>query len=113
MTPSHARKEAIKYRYYISSALVQGQAEQAGSPQPCAGTRDRGDRRKSRSGAFQRADRRKEDAALIRDHVVRVEVKSDRLMIELADAKRFEAKTKTRPRKDRDALAQNTIDPAA
>ena len=31
MTPSHARKGAIKYRYYISSALVQGQAEQAGT----------------------------------------------------------------------------------
>ena len=30
MTPSHARKRAIKYRYYISSALVQGQDEQAG-----------------------------------------------------------------------------------
>ena len=46
MTPSHARKGAIKYRYYISSALVQGQTEQAGSYQSCAGTRDRGHRRK-------------------------------------------------------------------
>ena len=31
MTPSHVRKRGIKYRYYISSALLQGQAEQAGS----------------------------------------------------------------------------------
>jgi len=28
MTPSHARKRGTKYRYYISSALLQGQAEQ-------------------------------------------------------------------------------------
>src|ERR1700716_1889664 len=31
MIPSHARKRGIKYRYYISSALLQGQAEQAGA----------------------------------------------------------------------------------
>ena len=31
MTPSHARKRGIKYRYYISSALLQGRAEQAGT----------------------------------------------------------------------------------
>src|ERR1700704_926338 len=31
MTPSHVRKRSMKYRYYISSALLQGQAEQAGS----------------------------------------------------------------------------------
>ena len=31
MTPSHVRKGGIKYRYYISSALLQGQAKQAGT----------------------------------------------------------------------------------
>jgi hypothetical protein len=31
MTPSHVRKRGIKYRYYISSALLQGQAEQSGA----------------------------------------------------------------------------------
>src|SRR3981081_4003194 len=31
MTPSHVRKGGVKYRYYISSALLQGQAEQAGA----------------------------------------------------------------------------------
>ena len=29
MTPSHARKGGITYRYYVSSALIQGQAEGA------------------------------------------------------------------------------------
>jgi len=30
MTPSHARKRGIKYRYYLSSVLLQGQSERAG-----------------------------------------------------------------------------------
>ena len=46
MTPSHARKGAIKYRYYISSALVQGQDGTSRNCQPRAGKRDRGARRK-------------------------------------------------------------------
>ena len=82
MTPSHARKGAIKYRYYISSALVQGQTEQAGciSRVP-AQEIEAIVARSVREHLGQPTDR--EDAALIRDHVVRVEVKSDRLMIEL------------------------------
>src|SRR5262245_57089008 len=31
MPPSHVRKRGIKYRYYLSSALLQGQSERAGS----------------------------------------------------------------------------------
>ena len=31
MSPSHARKRGIKYRYYLSSALLQGRPERAGS----------------------------------------------------------------------------------
>lgn len=31
MTPSHARKAGLKYRYYVSAALTQGQPELAGS----------------------------------------------------------------------------------
>jgi hypothetical protein len=31
MTPSHARKRGIKYRYYLSSVLLQGQSDRAGS----------------------------------------------------------------------------------
>ena len=31
MSPSHARKGGIKYRYYLSSALLHGAAERAGS----------------------------------------------------------------------------------
>jgi site-specific DNA recombinase len=31
MTPTHATKQGVRYRYYISAALVQGQSELAGS----------------------------------------------------------------------------------
>src|SRR3954470_12582448 len=31
MTPSHVRKRGVKYRYYISSALLQGRPKQAGT----------------------------------------------------------------------------------
>jgi site-specific DNA recombinase len=91
MTPSHARKGSIKYRYYISSALVQGQTEQAGriSRVP-AQEIEAIVARSVRERLGQPIDR--EDAALIRDHVVRVEVRSDRLMIELTDAKDVGAK---------------------
>ena len=30
MTPSHVRKRGVKYRYYLSAALLQGQPERAG-----------------------------------------------------------------------------------
>jgi site-specific DNA recombinase len=31
MTPTHARKRGVKYRYYLSSALLNGEAERTGS----------------------------------------------------------------------------------
>jgi DNA invertase Pin-like site-specific DNA recombinase len=31
MTPTHARKQGVKYRYYLSSALLNGRADRAGS----------------------------------------------------------------------------------
>ena len=31
MSPSHAHKRGIKYRYYLSSALLKGEAERSGS----------------------------------------------------------------------------------
>jgi hypothetical protein len=31
MTPSHVRKRGVKYRYYLSSTLLHGQAERSGS----------------------------------------------------------------------------------
>jgi site-specific DNA recombinase len=93
MTPSHARKGAIKYRYYISSALVQGQTEQAGTVNRVPAKEIETLVAKSiRHHLGQPADI--EDAVIIRDHVVRVEIRRDRLMIEPANAKGAGAKRK-------------------
>ena len=95
MTPSHARKRGIKYRYYISSALVQGQAEQAGTVSRVPADEIEALVVKSVRGHLN-ASTEIEDAALIHDHVVRVEVQSDQLVIELANAKGAGRKRKQR-----------------
>ena len=85
MTPSHARKGGIKYRYYLSSALLHGAANRAGSV--------------SRVPAVEiealviRTLREHlnpllpiDDRGLINDFVARVEIQQERLVIQLADA---------------------------
>ena len=96
MTPSHARKRGIKYRYYISSALLQGQPEQAGYSQPGAGNRDRGAGRQIGAQIISTNRPTIDDADLIHDHVVRVEIQADRLVIELASAEGIRSKRKAR-----------------
>jgi hypothetical protein len=86
MTPSHARKGGIKYRYYLSSALLQGLAERAGSMRrvPAADIE-----------AIVTKSVRKylgltasiDDRSLINHHVARVEVRPDQLLIELVNPK--------------------------
>lgn len=36
MAPAHASKGGLRYRYYVSSTLTQGQAARAGSRRPVA-----------------------------------------------------------------------------
>lgn len=82
MTPSHARKRGIKYRYYISSVLVQGQSGQAGSVsrvpaeevERTIATAIRSHLGQNTSGP---------DVDLLHNHLARVEVQSDRLIVEL------------------------------
>src|SRR5713226_7805789 len=82
MSPSHARKQGIKYRYYVSSPLLHGQAERAGSVRrvPAADI----------EALVGRAVRehledstRTDDRDLVSTHVVRVEVQADQLAVEL------------------------------
>jgi len=82
MSPSHARKQGIKYRYYVSSPLLHGQAERAGSVRrvPAAEI----------EALVGRAVREHledstptDDRDLISTHVVRVEVQADQLAVEL------------------------------
>src|SRR3954466_7359380 len=85
MTPSHARRRGIKYRYYISSALLHGRPKQAGSV-------NRIPAREIETLVIKAVRDRLNalteiaDSLLIQSHVTRLEVQSDQLVIELTDA---------------------------
>jgi hypothetical protein len=99
MSPSHARKGGIRYRYYLSSALLQGRAETAGSIRRVTA--------REIEAVIVRSIRERvkptspmDDRKLIDAHVVRVEVHADRLIIQLAQ----EAKPGRRKSKDKNTL---------
>ena len=82
MSPSHARKGGVKYRYYLSSALLQGTAACAGSVRrvPAADIET----------LVVKAVREHlkltspiDDRSLINTHVARVEVQSEQLVLQL------------------------------
>jgi hypothetical protein len=81
MSPSHARKRGIKYRYYLSTALTQGRAERAGSIRRVPAAEVEMQVAKSvrehlkLSTSF-------DDQRLVNTHVVRVEVQADQLVIQ-------------------------------
>jgi len=100
MSPTHARKGSIKYRYYISAALVQGQAEQAGTRSRLPANEIEAlvaDAIRTHLGLPAGSD----NAAPIRDHVARVEVRLDRLTIELANATDADPERQQQQRPDR------------
>ena len=87
MSPSHARKGGIKYRYYLSSALLHGAAERAGSIRrvPAADIEAvviRSVREHLKSS--QPID----DQSLITTHVARVEVQPEQLIIRVVQAQK-------------------------
>ena len=85
MTPSHARKGGMKYRYYLSSALLHGAANRAGSVSRV---------RAAEIEALVIRTLREhlnplspiDDRSLVKDFVARVEIQQERLVIQLADA---------------------------
>jgi site-specific DNA recombinase len=85
MTPSHARKGGIKYRYYLSSALFHGAAEHAGSVRrvPAAEVEALVVRSvREHLKPLEPTD----DRSLANTHIERVEVHPERLIIQLARA---------------------------
>jgi site-specific DNA recombinase len=122
MTPSHVRKRGIKYRYYLSSALLQGQPERIGSVTriPAAEV-EALVVRSVRDHLKQSAEI--EDAVLINTLVARIEVHSDQLVIHLAGGKGIGSKRsrarnvlrvpwhKTPFRKRREILASASMSP--
>ena len=91
MSPSHARKRGIKYRYYLSAALIQGHAERAGSIRRVSAAEIEALVIKSvrehlePSASF-------DDRSLVNTHVVRVEIQTDQLIIRFSQAQKSNRK---------------------
>lgn len=83
MTPSHTRKHGVKYRYYISSALVQGKAKRAGKIDRVGAVEIEGAVATVLRRRFSNGPTRKLPA-MIREHVHRIVVYPDKLVIELS-----------------------------
>ncbi len=84
MSPSHARKQGIKYRYYLSSALLQGRPKQAGAVSRIP-AREVETHIANAVRKHLRQPTEIDDTVLVNTHVVRVEVQPDQLVIELAN----------------------------
>jgi DNA invertase Pin-like site-specific DNA recombinase len=87
MTPTHTRKRGVKYRYYLSSALLNGEAERIGSVSrvPAAALEAvviRSVREHLKSPAAMN------DRSLIETQIARVEVHPERLIIQFARGER-------------------------
>ena len=98
MSPSHVRKQGIKYRYYLSSALLQGRPKQAGTVSRVPAQEVETLVAKAVRGHLDVAAEIA-DAALTNSHVVRVEVQPDQLAIELTGAKAANSKRTQHHRK--------------
>jgi len=83
MSPSHACKGSVKYRYYLSSALLQGTAERAGSVRRVPASEIETLVIKSVRDHLKPAQPI-DDRSLVHTHVARVEVQPGRLVIQLA-----------------------------
>jgi site-specific DNA recombinase len=87
MTPSHARRRGIKYRYYLSSCLLQGQSERAGSVSRVPATEIealvvRSVRERLRLQASV------DDRALIEAYIARVDIGTGNVVIKLVQRQR-------------------------
>jgi site-specific DNA recombinase len=87
MSPSHARKGNTKYRYYLSSVLLTGAADHAGSISRVSATEIEALVIKSVREHLKPAEPIN-DRELMDSHVARVEVKPGQLVIQLAGSDR-------------------------
>jgi site-specific DNA recombinase len=83
MSPSHSRKGVIKYRYYLSSALLQGTAARAGSVRRVSAAEVEAVVIRSVQEHLKPSEPI-DDPSLIKQHVARVEVQPEYVVIELA-----------------------------
>jgi DNA invertase Pin-like site-specific DNA recombinase len=85
MTPSHSRKNGRKYRYYISSVLLQGQSEKAGHINRVPAEEIETLVAKSVRDRLKLSDKL-DIKTLIETHVARVDLRTDRLIVDLTPA---------------------------
>ena len=83
MTPSHARKRGLKYRYYLSSAPLQGQPERSGSVRQVHAPDIEALVIKSVREHLKPSSSI-DDRSLVNTHVTRVEVQVEQLVIQFA-----------------------------
>ena len=98
MSPSHARKRGVKYRYYLSSALLEGRHDQSGSTRRIPAAEIEALVIRSVREHLELSDAI-DDKTLVSTHIERVEIKTDQLVIQLA-----EAQTTNRQKKKADNL---------
>jgi site-specific DNA recombinase len=93
MTPSHAVKNGVRYRYYISSVLIQGQADKAAMLNRVPATEietviinalRKHLKAQSNNELEVQGSRSPSDQDLISTHIARVDVKPDHLAVQLA-----------------------------
>jgi hypothetical protein len=99
MTPSHARKAGIAYRYYISSSLLDGRVKEAGTVSRVSAMEIEALVTKSVRDHLQLSTSI-DDRSLVADHVARVEVQSERLLVQLFPTSQAD---------DREMQADNTL----
>jgi len=100
MSPTHARRRGIKCRYYLCSTILNGQPDKSGSVTRVPASEVEALVVKSVRDQLELPTGSKDDPALVRDHVVRVEVQPDQLIIELAPKDATDRKRK----RDRQSL---------
>jgi site-specific DNA recombinase len=82
MSPTHVRKGGFKYRYYLSSPLLHGRPERAGSVARVPAAEVEARVASAVREHFEDSTE-SDDPDLIRNHVVRIEMQADQLAIEL------------------------------
>ena len=82
MTPSHTCKQGVRYRYYLSSGLLQGQAERPGSVRRVAATEIENVVIQSVRDHVKPPEA-VDDRSLVEAYVERVEIRLDRLIVKL------------------------------
>jgi DNA invertase Pin-like site-specific DNA recombinase len=91
MSPSHVRKRGVKYRYYLSAVLLNGMVDRAGSVHRVPAEEIEKLVIKSVREHLN-VEQSIDDRALFYRHVSRVEIKSDEVVVHIAEFQEIKAK---------------------